>query len=151
MRPSLPYPADPVRLPQSRERNGLRSASALTPHRVSLLVNPARPRPGGWRVVLWASWSPSRPDAVCFELHARPAHPALPSGQWFVPEPLVEAGLERPVRHDDVSLQPDTTGERVWLRVLGADRRGQAGVSRRRWGAFLDAISRCPHPSAAVN
>jgi hypothetical protein len=150
MRPSVPYPADPVRLPPTRKRHGRRAVSSLTPHRVSLLVNPTRPRPGGWCVVLWASWSPSRPDAVCFELRARPAHPALPSGEWFVPEPLVVAGLERPVRHDDVSLHPDISGERVWLTVPCADRPWQAAVSRGRLGTFLDAISRCPHPSATV-
>lgn len=149
MRPSLPYPADPVRLP-TRKLPGLRPAPPLAPHRVSLLVNPARPRPGGWCVVLWASWFPNRPDAVCFEVRARPAHPALPSGQWFVPESLVETGLERPVRHDDVSLHPDTTGQRVWLTVPCADRPWQAAVSRRRLGAFLDAISRRPHASVSV-
>src|SRR5690349_8046814 len=149
MRPPLPYPADPIRLvgkPRARRARPVPE----TPHRVSLLVNPTRPRPDGWCVVLWASWRPSRPDVVCFDLRARPAHPSLPCGQWHVPEPVVEAGLERPVRHNDVSLHPDTTGERVWLTVPCADRPWQAAVSRRRLGNFLDAISRGQQPSTAV-
>jgi hypothetical protein len=72
-------------------------------------------------------------------------------GQWFVPGRLVAAGLERPVRHNEVSMHPDTAGKRVWLTVPCADRPWQAAVSRRRLGTFLDAIYRRPQPSAAAS
>jgi hypothetical protein len=72
----------------------------------------ARP---GCHTVLALRWLMSDPLAVELTLTARPEHPALARGRWFVLRDALYDSLTAATGNGPVTLRPDAALDRVWF------------------------------------
>jgi hypothetical protein len=95
---------------------------------------PARTR----RTMLRLHWSSDDPIAVSMQLSARPDHPALPRGEWFVLRDFLRYGLDEPTGDGDVRIVPQESGTMVRLELCVDGRLMPVQVARATLCDFLD-------------
>ncbi len=116
-----------------------RAAPPLTPSPSGALAPAVRPRRPGERItVLTMTWQPQDPMAVHLTVRSTPDHPALPRGSWVVLRDFLRYGLEEPTGDGAVRIQPDSSGERVQLRLARAGRPAWISAPASVVRAFLD-------------